>query len=275
MNNIFDIKRFGSMLKHDGMSYFKSFGWTLVILWILPIIFWGIAYVSMEVLDTGTITNRGDFISKLVWLTLIIVPSRFYKNVNDSRKGILYAMTPISSFEKFLSMFVYCVVLTPIVYIVGAVVVDTILALKPGTNPYDGFIFKDLFSRHQMTDPVNKGIDGQIVEYVLNKNKTLMYIVLVLCVSSIFMFTNMLFKKRKLSKTIGVLALVGIILSVVIVRLVIGIDFESLSYYTDEELVAYGKNIIDVFYSIGLSVSFILSVVLFYFTYRKIKKQTY
>ena len=40
-------------------------------------------------------------------------------------------------------MFLYCVLVTPIVYMLGAIAIDTILALKPGTNPYDGFIFGD------------------------------------------------------------------------------------------------------------------------------------
>ncbi len=272
MNKTFDIKRFVNVVRCDGMNYFQNFGWTLVVLWAIPVIFWIMAYVS-----DGEYTNRDILISVLMWLSLIIAPSRLYRNVNDSRKGVLYAMTPASSLEKFLSMFIYCVVLTPIIYMLGAIAVDTLLALKPGTNPYDGFIFKD-FRGLVMPDLVHIGGDEmnrQIAEHMLSKNQTVIYIVQILYVSSIFMLTNMLFKKRKLSKTIGLLTIIGIILTVLIVRIVSDLDVEFLDYYTDEEIVVYVNNIVDRFYSIIFCMSMTLSVVMFYLTYRKIKRQTY
>lgn len=272
MNNTFDIKRFGNVVRHDGMSYFKNFGWTLVVLWSIPVIFWIMTYVS-----DGVYTNRDILISLLMWLSLIIVPSRLYKDVNDSRKGMLYAMTPASSLEKFLSMFLYCVLVTPIVYMLGAIAIDTILALKPGTNPYDGFIFKD-FNGLRLSDLVHVGdvaMNGSFAEHILNKNQALINAVQVLYVSSIFMFTNMIFKKRKLSKTIGILTLIGIILTILFVRIVTDIDVEFLDDYTDEEITAFVNKVVDYFYYIMLSLSVILSAVLLYFTYYKIKRQTY
>ena len=272
MNNTFDIKRFGNVVRHDGMSYFPNFGWTLVVLWSIPVIFWIMTYVS-----DGVYTNRDILISLLMWLSLIIVPSRLYKNVNDPRKGMLYAMTPASSLEKFLRMFLYCVVVTPIVYMLGAIAIDTILALKPGTNPYDGFIFKD-FKGLLLPDLVHVGDDEmnrQFAEYILDKNRILINIIQYLCVSSIFMFTNMLFKKRKLSKTIGILTLIGIILTILIVRIASDINVEFLDDYTDKEITAFVNNIVDNFYSIMFCIYATLSAVLLYFTYYKIKRQTY
>ena len=272
MNNTFDIKRFGNVVRHDGMSCFKNFGWTLVVLWSIPVIFWIMTYVS-----DGVYTNRDILISLLMWLSLIIVPSRLYKDVNDSRKGMLYAMTPASSLEKFLSMFLYCVLVTPIVYMLGAIAIDTILALKPGNNPYDGFIFKD-FNGLLLPDLVHVGDDEmnrQFAEYILDKNRILINIIQFLCVSSIFMFTNMLFKKRKLSKTIGILTLIGIILTILIVRIASDIDVEFLEDYTDDEISVFVNNVVDNFYSIMFCIYATLSAVLLYFTYYKIKRQTY
>lgn len=272
MNNTFDIKRFGNVVRRDGMNYFQNFGWTLVVLWAIPVIFWIMTYVS-----DGVYTNRDILISLLMWLSLIIVPSRLYKDANDSRKGMLYAMTPASSLEKFLSMFLYCVLVTPIVYMLGAIAIDTILALKPGTNPYDGFIFKD-FNGLRLPDLVHVGdvaMNGSFAEHILNKNQALINAVQVLFVSSIFMFTNMIFKKRKLSKTIGILTLIGIILTILFVRIVTDIDVEFLDDYTDDEISVFVNKVVDYFYYIMLSLSVILSAVLLYFTYYKIKRQTY
>ena len=46
MNNTFDIKRFGNVVRHDGMSYFKNFGWTLVVLWSIPVGIWFMLFIS-------------------------------------------------------------------------------------------------------------------------------------------------------------------------------------------------------------------------------------
>ena len=85
----------------------------------------------------------------------------------------------------------------------------------------------------------------------------------------------MLFKKRKLSKTIGILTLIGIILTILIVRIASDIDVEFLDDYTDEEISVFVNKVVDYFYYIMLSLSVILSAVLLYFTYYKIKRQTY
>ena len=68
MNNTFNIKRFGNVVRRDGMSYFQNFGWTLIVLWALPVIMWFLTYISMETFDTGVISNRDTKISILMWL---------------------------------------------------------------------------------------------------------------------------------------------------------------------------------------------------------------
>ena len=276
MNNTFDIKRFGNVVRRDGMSYFKNFGWTLVVLWSIPVIFWIMAYIS-----DGVYTNRDILISVLMWLSLIIVPSRLYKNVNDPRKGMLYAMTPASSLEKFLSMIFYCLIVTPIIYMLGAVVIDTLLVLKPGTNPYDGFIFRDLFGCKLSNSSVTINYVGDrranaiIAEHLASKSLWIYKYASMLCVSSIFMFTNMLFKKRKLSKTIGILTLVGIILIILTVVFSVNIDYEFLEDYTEDELVDYMIRVYDCVLHFILCTAATLSIIFLYLTYRKIKRQTY
>ena len=89
------------------------------------------------------------------------------------------------------------------------------------------------------------------------------------------MFANMLFKKRKLSKTIGILTLVGIIFSILMVRLVTNIDLTYLDDYTESEMVDYLKLIIDNFYAITFISGLTISLIFFYLTYHRIKKQTY
>ena len=76
----------------------------------------------------------------------------------------------------------------------------------------------------------------------------------------------------KISK---ILILVGIIFTILIVRIASDINVEFLDDYTDEEITAFVNKVVDYFYYIMLSLSVILSAVLLYFTYYKIKRQTY
>ncbi len=280
MNNTFNIKRFGNVVRRDGMSYFQNFGWTLIVLWALPVILWFLTYISMETFDTGIIINRDTKISILMWLSLMIVPSRLYKNYNDSRKGVVLAMTPASSLEKFLSMILYCVVITPIVYLIGALFIDTILALKPGTNPYEGFIISDFFSKNyesyrEMLSLGDEELNRSIYDYMLSKNHFIYKVLQILGFTSVFMFTNMLFKKRKLSKTIGILTLLGIIFSIFVVRYVMNLEYNFDADWTDEEMTNYIKGVVNYVYHFVFYMSFISTSVFLYLTYYKIKKQTY
>lgn len=280
MNNTFNIKRFGNVVRRDGMSYFQNFGWTLIVLWALPVILWFLTYISMETFDTGIISNRDTKISILMWLSLMIVPSRLYKNYNDSRKGVVLAMTPASSLEKFLSMILYCVVITPIVYLIGALFIDTILALKPGTNPYDGFIFSDFFSKNyesyrEILSLGEEELNRSIYDYMLSKNHFIYKVIQILGFTSLFMFTNMLFKKRKLSKTIGILTLLGIIFSIFVVRYAINLEYNFDADWTDEEITNYVKGVVNYAYNFIFYSSLISASAFLYLTYYKIKKQTY
>lgn len=280
MNNTFNINRFGNVVRRDGMNYFPNFGWTLVVLWALPVILWFLTYISMETFDTGVISNRTTTISTLMWLSLMIVPSRLYKNYNDSRKGVILAMTPASSLEKFLSMILYCVVITPIVYLIGALFIDTILALKPGTNPYDGFIFSDFFSKNyesyrEILSLGEEELNRSIYDYMLSKNPFVYKMLQILGFSSVFMFTNMLFKKRKLSKTIGILTILGIIFSICVVRYIINLEYNFNANWTDEEITNYVKGVVNYAYNFILYSSLISASAFLYLTYYKIKKQTY
>ena len=264
MNKTFDIKRFGNVLRHDALSYLQNFGWTLVVLLAIPILIWSILYINMD--DTEAVVNyeRYGFLLVLAIIAMILAPSRLYKNANDSRKGIQFAMLPASNMEKFLSMSIYCLVVTPLLYLVGAVVIDCILTLIPGKNPYGWFVIGEIF-------------DINIVKVELTDDLVLLplpfyQVFLLLSYVSIFMFTNMIFKKRKVSKTIGILALIGIIFMVIFIKVML--YYENIYEYDmipddTQEILArwayYGYYVFNI----------ILTVAMLYLTYYKIRKQKY
>ncbi len=264
MNSSFNIKRFGNVLRYDAMNYFKNFGWTLVVLLAIPILIWFMLYVNMDDPDAMLNYHRYGFLLVLAIIAMILAPSRLYKNANDSRKGIQFAMMPASNLEKFLSMSIYCLIVTPILYLVGAVAIDSIFAIIPGNNPYHGFVFKHIF--HTSIVKVEMSDYSNLLPLPFYQ------VFLLLSYVSIFMFTNMIFRKRKVSKTIGILALVGIIFMVVFIRIIL--YYESIYEYgiipddTQKILVKYAYYGYYVF-------NIILTIAMLYFTYYKIRKQTY
>lgn len=268
MNKTLDIKRFGNVLRYDAMSYFQNFGWTLLILFAIPIGIWFLLYINFHEAAEATGDFRYFILSFLMIIAMILAPSRLYKTCNDPRRGIQFAMLPASSLEKFLSMLFYCALVTPLLYVAGSIAIDTILTSIPGSNPYDGYIFNYLSYK----DLVKIG-DTDVVEYVQGLKLPFYSLFVCLAYISIFIFTNMLFKKRKVSKTIGILALIGIVMMVIFIRAMI--RFNDLDFATDEALIEYIKLFIKRLVYASYVLNIIISSVMLYFTYYKIRKQRY
>ena len=191
MNNTFDFKRFGKVVAKDWKEYFRSFGIALIVWCSLPVLFW----IATLVLDFDmNADNRSPFIFLYVFTVLMFAPSKVYGNANLSREGVSFAMLPATSLEQFFSMLLYCSIITPLIVGLGSWSVDSLLALLP-FGGFEGFV-------------------------TLPDSEFFMFVVFVACfamsVSSIFMFGNMIFKKRKAGKTIAWGVLIVFMLSMLL-----------------------------------------------------------
>lgn len=284
MNNTLNINRFGKILKHDGLNFFPNLILTLAILWAIPVIVY-LAVALMPTNDTKDAVDafsRVDLISTLANIAIIIAPARLYRYCNDSRKGIGYAMLPASTLEKFLSMLIYCVIVTPIVYVAGALAIDSILALFQG--PYEGFAVSIYFDTFAKINAVfqRDGImlDESFMLYYASISPIFMLILSAigtLAISSIFMFGNMIFKKRKTGKMLGILIILFIIFMIVVINYVahneaINLYFQQMN---DDNKAEFIKNIIFRTMDITFYAEIIISALMLFGVYRKIKTQKY
>lgn len=284
MNNTLNINRFGKILKHDGLNFFPNLILTLAILWAIPVIVY-LAVALMPTNDTKDAVDafsRVDLISTLANIAIIIAPARLYRYCNDSRKGIGYAMLPASTLEKFLSMLIYCVIVTPIVYVAGALAIDSILALFQG--PYEGFAVSIYFDTFAKINAVfqRDGImlDESFMLYYASISPIFMLILSAigtLAISSIFMFGNMIFKKRKTGKMLGILIILFIIFMIVVINYVahneaINLYFQQIN---DDNKAEFIKNIIFRTMDITFYAEIIISALMLFGVYRKIKTQKY
>lgn len=273
MNNVFNINRFGKVLAKDGADFFPKFGWPLVILIAIPLLFWILGFIEKD--TTIGIDTRKLLIIKLCLLGVLLVPARLYRDYNDSKKGMAHALLPASSLEKFLSMIIFCMIVTPIVILFGNVVLDIILTIIPH-SPYQGYLWQatdfnyftrvnSLFEIDGMFFP-NEYNDA-IINKVNEMSSISFSIFSLIGITSIFMLGNMLFKKHKTTKTIGILVL---IFFVAIISTFIFIANGS-GFQSEEDVFNFTNNALTVF----LFGNYILPFAMLFFVFLKIKTQKY
>lgn len=282
MNNTLEFNRLGKVIKHDGASFAQNLGLTLIILWSIPVVIWLFSSLTPghDHIDSF---SRISIIGTLGTILLIMAPARLYKYCNDSRQGIGYAMLPASSLEKFISMVFYCVIVAPIIYLAGALAIDSILSVLG--RPYEGFAIADYFDNlSQLRDALRQKMMMGDEDYIILASCLsptviiLSRILSTLAMSSIFMFGNMVFKKRKTGKMIGILILLFIIIMIIMVNYVANHEEQIARWfgYMNEENTAYIiTRVIRTMINVSLIFSAVVSVVMLWLTYYKIKTQKY
>ncbi len=208
MNNTFDIHRFGQLFLKDLRSIYPLFGRVLIGLALVPLFCW-----TWNALMNGyTIPPDGrqntTFI--IMMIVLMISPAILYGNCNRMKKGIHFAMLPASKLEKYLSMILVTAVVCPVLYVVATLLVDMLLTLLP-FGPFEGWFWEsDSFGFVYLLSEVGAEVGGS-ASYVLLTN--------LLLTSSLFMFTNTIFKKNKALNTILWCIILSFVLSL------LGINF--------------------------------------------------
>ena len=235
--NKFNFNRFIDILKKEWSEYFRAYGISLIVWVCIPVLLWITTLIFGNVVEAGT---RAAFIFCFILLAMMNVPEKVYGKVNLQREGVAYSMLPATSGEKFFSMMIYCSIVTPVLCFAGCLIMDYLMFLMP----FGGF-----------NDVIILPVLGLGEEYLL-------MVLLLLIVSAVFMFGNMVFKKRKAGKTVAWIFLIGFVLVNVISLIfdnLVSIDFEILQ----------GNE-----WTVNLVLAMIAAG--FYFgTYRKIKTQKY
>ena len=279
MNNTFSFNRFKNLLLKDGKMYVRNFGTSLIVWCSLNAIFW----IFNLLFGSETMPPvRFGMLCTWTALAMLIVPSKVYGNANLSREGVGFAMMPASSLEKFASMFLYCAIVTPVIVFFGGYLVDTLLSLFPFggfDKPIRLYTLNEIVSR-MMTD--NEGV-VQMGElsisaaslFPIGVIRTSLYMGIIQW-AALFMLGNLLFKKHKAGKTFACYLGISYLFSMFFGLLVVSSDrieqwLESLEDLPAEEVVRLWHNATIW----GMIISIVITAVLLYFTYRKIKTQKY
>lgn len=276
MNNIFNIKRFEKVFGNDASDFFPKFGGFLIVLWAIPIIIWIFTLLNIDDSPINP-TFRYVFILVLCSLSCLLVPARLYRHINDPKKGMEFAMTPASSFEKFLSMTLFCAVITPVIYFIGAYAIDFILSIIPN-SPYNEYIWDRGFA----SDQLYLSVEAKSIKFGFSL-KLFNNLTGCLMIASIFMLGNAIFKKRKTSKTIGILVLFVFIATTIIITTAMSERFdefmspivERLDDMPEEERTLWFASKVKILLNWAIIFKLLVSAVCLFFTYRKVKTQRY
>ena len=278
MNNTFSFNRFKNLLLKDGKMYIRNFGSTLIVLCCMTAILWIFTLLFGKSADGA---SRFAIIVASAALAMMLVPSKVYGKANLSREGVGFAMMPASSLEKFVSMFLYCAIVTPIVVFFGAYLVDAFLSIFPFggfEKPIRLYSLNEIIRMANDTEGVvNVGDFELSLEQVfpIGVMRTSLYVGIIQW-AAIFMLGNMLFKKHKAGKTIACYLGIGYLLSMIfgqvfltngrLERWITKIGYMPI----EQKLQLYHNWMVG-----GMIFGIIITGVLLYFTYRKIKTQKY
>ena len=279
MNNTFDFNRFKNLLLKDGKMYIRNFGTNLIVICSLNAIFW-----IFNLLFGSSSESAFRFGMLCLWtgLAMMMVSEKVYGKANLSREGVSFAMLPASSLEKFVSMFIYCAIVTPIVVFFGGYLVDTLLSLFPFggfEKPIHLYTINEVV---RMIDNSEGVVQSSNIElsfgdvFPVGVIRISLYVGIIQW-AAIFMLGNMVFKKHKAGKTFASYLGVSYVLSTIF-----GLAFtssssrlkqwlENMDSVSEEEMIQIAHNGMIC----GMVVGIIITGVLLFFTYHKIKTQKY
>jgi hypothetical protein len=279
MNNTFSFNRFKDLLLKDGKMYIRNYGTNLIVFCCLNAIFW-----VFNLLFGSSSVQGFRFGMLCTWtaLAMMMVPEKAYGKANLSREGVGFAMLPASSLEKFVSMFIYCAIVTPVVVFFGGYLVDALLSLFPFggfEKPIHLYTINEVVRMIDNSEGVVQSSNMELSfgdVFPVGVIRTSLYVGIIQW-AAIFMLGNMVFKKHKAGKTFASYLGISYVLSTIF-----GLAFtssnsrlkqwlENMDSVSEEEMIQIAHNGMIC----GMVVGLIITAVLLYFTYRKIKTQKY
>ncbi len=269
MNEVFDIKRLGRLIKYEVTNYIPNFFKSLLIcasviaaVWVVSLTF------DASIMQFG----RADLVNALFVLAIALSPFIVYKDMNNRKKGYFYAMIPASTLEKLLSMVVLCVLIVPLLAYAVLTGTDLLLWLlsKVGIG---SFLYMDFYNPFTVGEIVD---DEYLLPYIYPVFDSILYMVNIIAYTIMF---NTIFRRNKVLKTILFnisMTFAFVILTAVVVNVTTPEFWEDmfegvvewLDEKTDVELFGY-------LMTACRCLTIIMSMAFFSITYFRIKKVNY
>ena len=209
MNATFNIRRFGLNIYKELLEKYK-----LILVYLM---IWGLTLLIGGNLGT---TGRGTLVATLLQFYCGLIPFLLYKNENRHVEGTFYGITPASTLEKTLTVFVIATLIFPALTSVLMLSLDSLLASMPTDGGFSGHIWKIIFTTSGFADDLFNFAPSPektfILDRLFNATPALFlnpYFGMLLGQSALI-FMAMLFRTHKIGKTLLVICGVGFLVSV-------------------------------------------------------------
>ncbi len=206
MNDTFNFSRFGKYYVSDLKNMFNN-NWLTVLLTalsgLIAYMFFGIIHLLFDgSWDSYGLAGRCITFLLLLYVLIIIIPSKAYGFFTEKRSGGFYTLIPASPLEKFLAMLLNTTILVPLAYLVIAFSVDGLLCLF---DPHCGSTLVKTISG--AAQAINEFSRESGVRLFSNGELFLGVAVNIISCAITFLLGALYFKKNKIGKTILALIL--------------------------------------------------------------------
>ena len=228
-SDIFNFKRFARYFKSDVTEACSNYGLSLLVMSSMPITIAVITGV-LNVLTSGQWESSGLTSRILLFLlffiiTCITAPSKLYGSLTDKKEGTAFILIPASRLEKYLSMLIICCILVPVLFLDIYLALDFLVcAIDPTLASSDATLLSFFHNIRERLLHMGTTIDwnemSQFIKHSESLVKPWMYIDDMMSISLAFLLGAITFKKSKVSKTIGCLIVISIVLSMIATPLI-------------------------------------------------------
>jgi hypothetical protein len=133
MNNTFSFSRFGRFFKYDFKRWTSSYGLTLMLMSLAPVILYVItlcySLIFSQEWGTPGLTLRVSVFCFVAVVLFITYPKNVYGYITEKRAGSMLLMIPASTLEKFLSMMLNTLIIVPAIFVGIYLAADGLICL--------------------------------------------------------------------------------------------------------------------------------------------------
>lgn len=269
MNETFNIRRLGKLFVYEVTNYLPNFVKSLIIASGVLVAVWLLSLVaSMDILDNG----RDGLIGSLYIVMIVLSPYIIYKDMNNRKKGYMYAMIPASTLEKLLSMLIVCGTVVPAVVYLSLTLTDVVLYAfsQLGMGTFEKLVFYHPFEFWK----ISFDYEGAASTVLWIDD-----IMTILSAVTTAMMFNSIFRKNKIFKTVlfNIIVVFGFTIIALLVSNVISPEFiERFSSWVNEYFNSFSVEQVENFLMWMMRVSCLAWIaVTLGITYYRIKKVNY
>ena len=216
MKEIFDFRRFGKYFVADLKGCAANYGLSLLLTSLTGVMAYLISAVLSLCVSGHWSSLEGEFRFAVFCVAAVVLvvtmPVKCYGNITDRRSGSSFILLPASTFEKYLSMLINCIIIIPGLFVGIYLSLDWLLTvLDPNLERSTSEVFGKAFSLLMAGSEELAELTPQSLQ--INPFSGIDDVVTTIMV---FLLGALCFKRSKTAKTILTLMAVGIAVSLIV-----------------------------------------------------------